>query len=140
MYSTCPECSTECWDRDLIKFHPCGCKICYHCIIKLQAEMPCGDTLTHCNQNVVKHEATRLIRKRNCKPEAVTVYMDYPQKKKPKPDEKRPKKPPIPFRTGDFLREEFKRGTVSKTVGKGLLVTEQWLLHPGPGGEKSRPN
>jgi hypothetical protein len=61
--------------------------------------------------------------------------MDYPQKKKPKPDEKRPRKPPIPFRTGDFLREEFKRGTVSKTVGKGLLVTEQWLLHPGPGGE-----
>lgn len=91
--------------------------------------------MTHCDQNVVKHEATRLIRKRNREPEAVTVHMEYPQKKKPKPDEKRPKKLPIPFRTGEFLREVFKRATVSKTVGKGLLVTEQWLFHPGPGGE-----
>jgi hypothetical protein len=47
MYATCPECSSECWDWELIKFHPCGCKIYYHCVIKLQAETPCGDTLTH---------------------------------------------------------------------------------------------
>jgi hypothetical protein len=81
----------------------------------------------------MKHEATRLIQKRNREPEAVIIYMDYPQKKKSKPEEKRPKKPPIPSQMGEFLRDKFKNGTVSKTVGKGLLMTEQWLLHPGPG-------
>ena len=90
----------------------------------LHAMTTLGECLTHCNQVVVKHEATRFIRKRNREPEAVTVHVEYPEKKKTKPKEKRNTKPPIPFQTGEFFKDKFKSGTVSKTVGKGLLVTE----------------
>lgn len=99
----------------------------------VQTKTTYGESLTHCNQVIVKHEATKFIQKKNCKSAPVTVYMDYPEKKKPKPEEKRPKKPPIPFKMAEFFRDKFKSGTVSKMVGKGLLVTEQWLLHLGPG-------
>ena len=121
MCNACPRCNTDCTSDELVTLKPCGCVLCFRCVIRLQAQAASSTDVafTHCEQEV-KMIATRT--KKREREGFDEEEIEYPKKKKLK----RP-----PSQTNDYIRDikAETNGPAKDIIGKeGMLLTEQTMV------------